>query len=80
MSVRQGYVAMQFSVTDACVGYTRNKVAFRTSFLHDSDFRCSWFLGTALPIIRRTVNEVKVHDEKLKAVLKFCYLGDMLCF
>ena len=38
------------------------------------------FLGTAQPIIRRTVNEVKVDDEKLNAVLKFCYLGGMLCF
>ena len=26
------------------------------------------------------MNEVKVDDEKLKAVLKFCYLGCMLCF
>ena len=30
--------------------------------------------------IRMTVNEVNVDDEKLKAVLKFCYLGGMLCF
>ena len=36
--------------------------------------------GTAQPIIRRTVNEVKVDDEKLKAVLKFCYLGVKHCF
>ena len=68
---------MQFSVTDACAGYTRYTVAFRTSLLHDPDFRCA---RTAQPIIRRTVNEVKVDDEKLKAVLKFCYLGGMLCF
>ena len=32
------------------------------------------------PMIRRTVNEVKVDYEKLNAVLKFCYLGGMLCF
>ena len=32
------------------------------------------------PIFRRTVNEVKVDDEKLKVVLNFCYLGDMLRF
>ena len=28
---------MQFSVTDACAGYTRNTVAFRTSLVHDPD-------------------------------------------
>ena len=55
---------MQFSVTDACAGYTRNTVAFRNSLLHDPDFRCACSLGTAQPIIRRTVNEVKVDDEK----------------
>ena len=70
---------MQFSVTDACAGYTRNTVAFRTP-CSMIDFRCTRFLGTAQPIIGRTVNEVKVNDEKLKAVLKFCYLGDMLFF
>ena len=70
---------MQFSLTDACAGYTRNTVAFRTSLLHDPDFRCDCFLGTAQHI-RKTVNEVKVDDEKLKAVLNFCYLGGMLCF
>ena len=25
------------------------------------------------------MNKVKVNDEKLKAVLTFCYLGGMLC-
>ena len=45
-----------------------------------ADFRCARFLGTAQPIIGRTVNEVKVNGEKLKAVLKFCYLGGTLCF
>ena len=39
--VCQTGVAMQFSVTDACAGYTRNTVAFRTSLLHDPDFRCA---------------------------------------
>ena len=29
MSVRQGEVAMKFSVSDAFAGYTRNTVAFR---------------------------------------------------
>ena len=32
----------------------------------------------ALPIDRRIVKELIVDDEKLDAVLKFCYLGDML--
>ena len=71
---------MQFSVMAACAGYTRNTVTFRTSLFHDPDFRCARFLVTAQPIIRRTVNEVKVDDEKLNAVLKFCYLGGMFCF
>ena len=31
-------------------------------------------------IIRGTVNEVKVDDEKLKVVLNFCCLGGMLSF
>ena len=34
-------------------------------------------IGTARPIDGRTVNEVKVDDEKLDAVPEFCYLGDM---
>ena len=71
---------MKFSMRVACAGYTRNTVAFRTSLLHYPDFRCARFLGTAQPFIRRTVNEMKGDDEKLKAVLKFCYLGGMLCF
>ena len=39
--VYQTGVAMQFSVTDACDEYTRNTVAFRTSLLHDPDFKCA---------------------------------------
>ena len=65
---------MHFSVMDACVGYTRSTAAFRTSLLHDPDFSGAWFLGTAQPIIRLTMNEAKVDDQKLKAVLTFCYL------
>ena len=36
-----GVCSNAFSMTDVCVGYTRNTVAFRTSFLHDHDFRCA---------------------------------------
>ena len=50
--------------------------------IHKKYSACSMILISGAPdssIIRRTVNEVNVHDEKLKAVLKFCYLGGMLC-
>ena len=70
---------MQCSVMDACAGYTRIQWHLGP-LLHDPDFRCARFLGTAQPIIRRIVNEVTVNDEKLNAVLNFCYLGGMLCF
>ena len=68
---------MQFSVMDACAGYTRKHWLLEPP--------CSMILISGAPDSLephslRTVNEVKVDDEKLNAVLKFCYLGGMLCF
>ena len=44
------------------------------------DFRCPRYLETAQPIIERTLNDVKVDDEKLMANLEFCPRSCMLCF
>ena len=46
----------------------------------DHDFRCSRCLETAKPTIERTVNDVKVDDEKLMVNLGFCSRPYMLCF
>ena len=46
----------------------------------DPDFRCPRCLETAQPIIERTVNDVKVDNEKLMANLGFCSRPCMLCF
>ena len=67
-------------MVDACTGNTGNAVALWV--------RCTLILILGAPdaleqhchFIGRTVNEVKVDDEKLKTVLELCYLGDLLVF
>ena len=59
------------SVVAACDGYTRNAV---TVNVPDPVFRCVRCLAKAQPIDRRTMKEVKINDEMLKAVPELCYL------
>ena len=44
----------------------------------DPEFRCARCLEKTRPFDGRTMWEVKINDEMLKAVPEFCYLGDML--
>ena len=47
-------------------------------FRPELEFRCVRCLEKAHSIDGRTMKEVKINDEMLKAVPEFCYLGDML--
>lgn len=46
----------------------------------DPNFISDQYLGLAQPIIGRTVQEVKVDDEKLKAAQELCLLRDSSVF
>ena len=65
---------MQSSVVAPCDGYKKFS-DIKGPLRPDPDFRCARCLGTAWHIIGRTVKEVRVDGEKLKAVPKLCYLG-----
>ena len=71
---------MQSSVVAACDGNTRNAVTLRTPLRPDPDFRCPRCLRTAWLIIGRTVKEMKVDGEKLKAVPRDLLSLGMFCF
>ena len=58
---------MQSPAVAVCAGYTRNAKKSRGPLRPDPDFRCAQRLGTAWPFDGRTVNEVKVDEEKLEA-------------
>ena len=62
-----------------CLCWKHKKCSGTKGPLHpDPDFRCAQCLGTARPNDGRTVKEVKVDEENLETVPKFCYLGEML--
>ena len=60
----------------ACDVYTINSMTLRApcALTLNSSAPNAW----KRPINGRTMEEVKINDEILKAVLEFCYLGDML--
>ena len=47
------------------------------SLRRDPDFSCAGCLGKVRPIDGRLVKEVLVDNEKVEAVLEFCYLGEL---
>ena len=62
-----------------CLSWIHKKYSGIKGLLRpDSDFRCARCLGKACQIDGRLVKEVQVDDEKVEAVLEFCYLGNML--
>ena len=62
-----------------CLSWVHKKCSgIKGSSRRDPDFSCTGCLGKVRPIDGRLVKEVLVDNEKVEAVLEFCYLGDML--
>ena len=57
---------------------TQKSSDIKGPLLPDLEFRCAHCLEKLQPIDGRTMKEVKINDEMLKAVPELCYLGDML--
>ena len=62
-----------------CLSWVHKKCSgIKGSLRRDPDFSCAGCLGKVRPIDGRLVKEVLVDNEKVEAVLEFCYLGDFL--
>ena len=63
---------------NGCKHWVLKKCSGLKCLTKDSDYRCTWCQGIALPMDGRPQREVQVGPDKLEVVASFCYLGDML--